>query len=83
MQFWFSAVIQEYETDVGLEYVIWGNDATFKCKVPSYVGDFVSTVSWILLDKEMGDESLIQNYSYGNFLDIHMREIHILLTLFH
>ena len=49
---------------MGLEYVILGNDATFKCKVPSYVSDFMSTVSWILLDKEMG-QSLIQDYAFG------------------
>ena len=82
MQFWFSAVIQEYETDVGLEYVIRGNEAIFKCKFPSYMGDFANDVSWILLDKEMGDKSLIQNYSYGNSWTF-TYEGFILLTLFH
>ena len=55
---------------MGLEYVILGNDATFKCKVPSYVSDFMSTISWILLDTEMGDKSLIQNYAYGKSLKL-------------
>ena len=28
------------------EYVIVGNDAIMKCKIPSFVADFVSVVSW-------------------------------------
>ena len=28
------------------EYVIVGNDAILKCKIPSFVADFVSVVSW-------------------------------------
>ena len=28
------------------EYVIVGNDVIMKCKVPSFVADFVSVLSW-------------------------------------
>ena len=50
-QFYFiffiiSAIIQDFDTDVGNEYVIIGNDALLKCKIPSFVTDFVSIISW-------------------------------------
>ena len=43
----FSAVNQEYETDVGKEYVIMGNSALMKCEIPSFVADLVQIISWI------------------------------------
>ena len=48
----FSAVIQDYDSDVGLEYVLVGNDALLKCKIPSFVDDFVGIVSWIVDDED-------------------------------
>ena len=45
--FFFSAVFQLYETDVSREYVIIGNDAILKCKIPSFVSDFVTIDSWV------------------------------------
>jgi len=42
-----SAVGQTYASDVSPEYTMVGNDAIFKCKLPSFVADFVSVVSWI------------------------------------
>ena len=48
----FSAVIQDYESDVGLEYVLLGNDVLLKCKTPGFVGDFVSIVSWVVDDED-------------------------------
>ena len=44
--FLISAIIQDFDTDVGNEYVIIGNDALLKCKIPSFVTDFVSIISW-------------------------------------
>ena len=41
-----SVVIQSYETDVGKEYVILGNDAFMKCSIPSFVADALEVVSW-------------------------------------
>ena len=43
----FSAVHQLYTTQAEDEYVIQGNDVLIKCKVPSFVADFVSVVGWI------------------------------------
>ena len=48
----FSAVIQDYDSDVGLEYILVGNDALLKCKTPSFVDDFVGIVSWIVDDED-------------------------------
>ena len=73
----FSAVIQDYDSDVGLEYVILGNDVLFKCKTPSFVDDFVSIVSWIVDDEDTaldrGKESSIvvtAHCSQGNLRTI-------------
>ncbi len=38
---------QTYASDVSPEYVMAGNEALFKCKLPSFVADFVSVVNWI------------------------------------
>ena len=40
-------VVQSYETDVGKEFVIRGNDALFKCSIPSFVADVVQISSWV------------------------------------
>ena len=42
-----SAIVQPYETDVGAEYVLLGNDVIFKCKIPSFVDDFVTIINLI------------------------------------
>ena len=38
---------QLFEVDIFREVVIVGNDAIFKCSVPSFVSDFVSVDSWV------------------------------------
>ena len=43
----YLAVNQEYSTKAEDEYVIQGNDVLVKCKIPSFVADFVSVVGWI------------------------------------
>jgi len=40
-------VIQNYVTEAENEYVIRGNTAIIKCKIPSFVADFVSVDAWI------------------------------------
>ena len=37
---WFAAILQLFETDVYKETVMNGNDAIFKCEIPSHVADF-------------------------------------------
>lgn len=46
----FIVVLQNYITGAEDEYVILGNTAVIKCKVPSFVTDFVSIESWISSD---------------------------------
>ena len=38
---------QRYEIDILRESVIVGNDAIFKCSIPSFVSDFVMVDSWV------------------------------------
>ena len=38
---------QIFEVDIFRESVIVGNDAIFKCSVPSFVSDIVSVDSWV------------------------------------
>ena len=63
-------MIQPYVTDVALEYVTLGNDGILRCKVPSYVADFVSAVSWNI-DANLGDrETVVGNSKLGNFCGV-------------
>lgn len=39
--------MQNYVTEAENEYVIRGNTAIMKCKIPSFVADFVSVDAWI------------------------------------
>lgn len=43
----FSVVKQKYDIQVHDEYVIAGNTAVLKCKIPNYVSDYVMVTSWI------------------------------------
>lgn len=40
-------VTQLYQTEAENEYVIKGNSAVMKCKIPSFVADFVQVEAWI------------------------------------
>jgi hypothetical protein len=44
--FWCTAVAQVYETEAENDYVIRGNNVLMKCKIPSFVADFVKVDSW-------------------------------------
>ena len=45
--FVFSVTSQHFQVDIFREVVIVGNDAIFKCSVPSFVSDFVQVDSWV------------------------------------
>lgn len=45
-----SVVTQFYVTEAENEYVIRGNAAVMKCKIPSFVADFVGVVAWVADD---------------------------------
>ena len=69
---YISVSSQRYEIDILRESVIMGNDALFKCSIPSFVSDFVSVDSWV--DSEannLGSSSL----SFGNFWYFNMNRI--------
>lgn len=63
--FFFLVVSQYYVTEAENEYVIRGNSAVMKCKIPSFVADFVQIDSWI------SDDGLVHKYNdnidYGTF----------------
>ena len=40
-------VQQNYVAYVEMEHVVLGNDALFKCKIPSYVADLASVAGWV------------------------------------
>lgn len=58
-----TVVTQLYETNVAPEYAIRGNSVVLKCSIPSFVGDFVSVVSWLTDD---GTE-IFTSGDYGNY----------------
>ncbi len=54
-------VSQEFTTKAEDEYVIKGNDVLLRCRVPSFVADFVNVVGWT--DSEGVD--YVQGRDYG------------------
>ena len=42
-----SVIVQNYETGVSYEDVLLGNDVIFKCKIPSFVDDYVHIINWV------------------------------------
>ncbi|XP_050296010.1 cell adhesion molecule Dscam2 isoform X2 [Anthonomus grandis grandis] len=42
-----AVVKQKYDIQVSDEYVIAGNTAVLKCKIPTYVSDYVMVTSWV------------------------------------
>ena len=40
-------ILQDYQTEISNEHVILGNEAIFKCSIPSFVSDFVTITAWV------------------------------------
>lgn len=72
----FTVVLQNYVTGTEDEYVILGNTAVIKCKVPSFVADFVSIDSWITSDDQ---EYRYLNDRYGR--NITMGQLSVLCSV--
>uniref|UniRef100_A0A8D8TGN3 Down syndrome cell adhesion molecule-like protein Dscam2 n=1 Tax=Cacopsylla melanoneura TaxID=428564 RepID=A0A8D8TGN3_9HEMI len=71
-----AVVSQQYSTSSEEEYVIKGNSATLKCKIPSFVNDFVSVEAWI--DNEGTVYSMQDAKDYdGKYLVLPSGELHI------
>lgn len=54
-----TVVSQFYVTEAENEYVIRGNAAVMKCKIPSFVADFVFVEAWI------GEDGTTHMYNNG------------------
>ena len=67
----FSVTSQRYEINILPESIIVGNDAVFKCSIPSFVTDFVSVQSWI--DSEAQELGLP---GFGTLLVFHALNSH-------
>ncbi|GBP44660.1 Hemicentin-2 [Eumeta japonica] len=48
-----TVVSQSYSTEAENEYVIRGNAAIVRCKIPSFVSDFVQVEAWILDEEQI------------------------------
>jgi len=43
----FSVVTQAYDTYGDQEHIIRGNSAILKCRIPSFVADFLEVTAWV------------------------------------
>ncbi|XP_024082575.1 Down syndrome cell adhesion molecule-like protein Dscam2 isoform X17 [Cimex lectularius] len=71
-----AVVNQEYTTEAENEYVIRGNSAVMKCKIPSFVADFVQVVSWVSSDCSELSQRSTTDYD-GKYLVLPSGELHI------
>lgn len=55
--------MQSYEVDADKEYVIRGNSVVLKCKIPSFVADFVAVTMW----EDSEGNSFHPSDSYGTY----------------
>ena len=53
-------VHQDYQTEASNEYIVRGNSALVKCKIPSYVADIIQVIAWV--DSEANEFQLDNNY---------------------
>ena len=60
---YISVTSQRYEIDILRESVILGNDAIFKCSIPSFVSDFVFVENWVDSEANMHAASKIKAVS--------------------
>ena len=66
---YFLVIVSHFETRIGDEFVILGNDALMKCQAPSFVSDFLSVTGWV-------DERLqnLKSSAKGKIRGNHWRE---------
>ncbi|XP_064216073.1 Down syndrome cell adhesion molecule isoform X10 [Tribolium castaneum] len=71
-----AVVAQYYVTEAENEYVIRGNAAVMKCKIPSFVADFVQIDAWIADDGQVHKYNDNSNYD-SKYLVLPSGELHI------
>ncbi|XP_059477719.1 cell adhesion molecule Dscam2 isoform X23 [Neocloeon triangulifer] len=70
-----AVVSQYFVTEAENEYVIRGNSAVMKCKIPSFVSDFVSVEAWI---SDTGETYTVSSSQHdGKYLVLPSGELHI------
>ena len=57
-----SVVSQEYQVEIDNEFVVRGNAAVVRCKLPSFAADFVQVASW----EDSAGGSYFPSSRYGN-----------------
>lgn len=62
---------QFYITEAENEYVIKGNSAVMKCKIPSFVADFIFVEAWIDEDGNELTYNLDDKFGTKNIIDQH------------
>ncbi len=58
-------VTQNYATEAENEYIIRGNSGIMKCKIPSFVSDFVFVEAWVSDKNEIYTPTTGEDF--GNF----------------
>jgi hypothetical protein len=64
-----TVVSQFYSTEAENEYVIRGNAGVIKCKIPSFVSDFVYVESWISDSNEVFTRDNNDEINHGKFTE--------------
>ncbi|XP_047530745.1 Down syndrome cell adhesion molecule-like protein Dscam2 isoform X16 [Vanessa atalanta] len=72
-----AVVSQYYVTEAENEYVIRGNAAIVRCKIPSFVSDFVHVDSWLMDDGEILTINNTNTLEEGKYLVLPSGELHI------
>lgn len=72
---------QFYITEAENEYVIKGNSAIVKCKLPSFVSDFVSIDSWIFDDGMVLYQNNTNETNYGTSKRIKFNSVTLVSVL--
>ncbi|XP_050346763.1 cell adhesion molecule Dscam2 isoform X3 [Nymphalis io] len=72
-----AVVSQYYVTEAENEYVIRGNAAIVRCKIPSFVSDFVHVDSWLMDDGEILTINNTNTSEEGKYLVLPSGELHI------
>ncbi|XP_050698368.1 cell adhesion molecule Dscam2-like isoform X2 [Eriocheir sinensis] len=69
-----AVVRQDYEVQVYDEYVISGNTAVLRCRIPTYVQEYVKVVAWVQDDTYVIQPGL---ESGGKYMILHDGSLHI------
>ncbi|CAH2991217.1 unnamed protein product [Chilo suppressalis] len=72
-----AVVSQYYVTEAENEYVIRGNAAIVRCKIPSFVSDFVNVESWLMDDGQILTINNTNAAEDGKYLVLPSGELHI------